>query len=93
MSNKDAFDVPERSPLGYADDQPAMIDRETDGTPPAAAQNYLIYPGKAARRAQLDDELEALPAFLAAIGRTPGYGPGFRTSTRTECEVSNAGNQ
>ncbi len=62
-------------------------------TPAAAAENYLIYPGKSARRAQLESELATLPAFLAAIGRLPGYGPGFRTSTRTECEVSNAGNQ
>jgi len=62
-------------------------------TPQDAAKNYLIYPGKAARRSQLENELETLPAFLAAIGRAPGYGPGFRTSTRTECEVSNAGNQ
>lgn len=49
-------------------------------TPSAAAENYLIYPGKAARRSQLEIELEALPHDLAAIGRVPGYGPGFRIS-------------
>lgn len=49
-------------------------------TPQTAAASYQIYPGKAARRRELETELAALPTDLAAIGRVPGYGPGFRIS-------------
>ncbi len=47
-------------------------------TPLNYSQDYLIYPGKGARRAQLEDELKGYDKLFNEIGRRRGVGPGNR---------------